>query len=117
MGIRLGKRNDLAPTKKTSQLRLSRRTAYLGNDGSGHQRHGSRFETDTVLGPHAAIVSIGGNQDTRIIDNRPHGFDRRPRRPSSEIRRRAASSSFAVKAPCSASHSATPASPARTSSA
>ncbi|MDQ1479308.1 MAG: hypothetical protein QOI44_169 [Actinomycetota bacterium] len=69
-----------------------------------------------MLRPNRACVSISCDERARVIDRRVHAV-RRVRRLRFASRLRAASSSSAVKAPCLASHSATPASPSRTTSA
>ena len=69
-----------------------------------------------MLRPSRAFVSISGDERAGVVDRRVHAV-RRVRRLRLASRRRAASSSSGLNAPCLASHSATPASPSRTTRA
>ena len=69
-----------------------------------------------MLRPDRAFVSISCNERACVVDRRVHAV-RRVRRLRLASRLRAASRSSGLNAPCRASHSATPASPSRTTRA
>jgi hypothetical protein len=107
----LGQAYHLTTSQQSPELSLGRRTADLNDNGSRYHRDEACLEPDPVLCPDPARVPIRRDQDRSIVDHRRHA-DRcsgllRP------IRRRAASSSSGVNAPCSASHSATAIRPSR----
>jgi hypothetical protein len=104
--------SDFAPAKKLPHLRLLRRAAGLRDHWSRYERHEPCFEAYSVLGPNVPFTAIGGDENARVVH---HGSHRRARLLAS--RRRAASSSCVVRAPCSASHSATASKPSRMRSA
>jgi len=66
-----------------------------------------------MLGPNSALGTIRRDQDACIIDNGLHRGERFRRAVFDPMRVRAAKSSAGVNVPCSASHSATAASPSR----
>jgi hypothetical protein len=101
----LGQANHLTPSQEPPELDLRRRAAHLNDNRSGDHWDDSGFQPHSVLGPDAADVTVSSNQDASVINNRRHA-----ERCSGLLiptRRRAASSSSRVSAPCSASHSAT----------
>jgi hypothetical protein len=66
-----------------------------------------------MVRPDSALVSIGADQNTTVVHDALHRLVRRDSRTPRLSRRRAAASSRAESAPCSASHSATAARPSR----
>jgi len=127
-------RNNLASAKHSAQLSLLRRATGLRDHWSRDERHESGLEVDSMLCPDASVVPISGNQDAGVVYYRPQeaflrtfragrssaragftgGFKEDATRVRASNRCRAAPSSASVNGPCSASHSATAASPSRT---
>ena len=103
----------LTPSEQASQRDLFGRPTRLRDDGRRYQWHDVRFETRSVVRPRPALVSVGGDQNSAVVDDALHRRVRRAPRASRLSRRRAASSSRSESAPCSASHSSTAARPSR----
>src|SRR6187551_749438 len=114
MGCCLVERDDFAAAKQAPHLCLLRRATGLSEHWRRYQRHQARFEPNAVFGPNPALGTVGRDQDARVIDNGLHRGERFRRVDFGSMRARAAKSSAGVKAPCSASHSATAARPSRT---
>jgi hypothetical protein len=74
----------------------------------------AEFQSDSMIGPDAAIVSIRRDQDASVVDD---GHDVRPAASSRWVcasRARASDTSSSVSGPFSRSHSATASNPSRT---
>src|SRR5437588_8837063 len=70
-----------------------------------------------MIGPDLPIVPLGGDQHAGVVEDAHAGRAELEPRISVATRRRAASSSASVRAPCSCSHSVTARSPSRMTSA
>ena len=55
--------------EETSQLNLASRAAHLGDGGRRRRRDGPHLKPDAVIGPNPAIVTLGGDQHTRVVDD------------------------------------------------
>ena len=115
MRLALAKWNDGAPSQEAPELGLLRGPADLGHHGRGNQWNKAKFQTDLVFSPRPSLVSIGGHENGGIVDNGAHAGRRAVRdvRSCARTLRRASFISSAVKRPCSSSHRATAARPAR----
>lgn len=116
MRVSVGERNDVASTKESAELHLATRAAHVRDNGRRDERDDTRFEPHAVLGPQCPIVALGRDERSRVVDGVVHA-PRGRRRVRAASRRRAASSSASVGAPCRCSHSRTATRPSRTSSA
>ena len=85
----------------------------LSDHGGRYHRNQARFQPNPVFRPNPALRTVGRDQDACVIDNGLHRGERFRRIVFGSMRARAARSSAGVNAPCSASHSATAASPSR----
>jgi hypothetical protein len=111
VGSLLSQAHHLTTSQQPAELDLRGRPADLNDDRGGNHGDDACLQPYSVLCPYAAAVAVRRNQDGSIVNHWRHA-DRcsGPRRP---MRRRAASSSSRVSAPCSASHSATAIRPSR----
>lgn len=105
--------HDVATAKEPPQLHLAWRPAHLGDYRPCCHWNNTQFEAGAVVSPDFAVVSVGSDQETCVVDD-AHA-ERRLLEPriSSATRSRAVRSSESVRGPCSASHSATAARPSR----
>src|ERR1044072_2233581 len=109
--------DDIASPEESVQLDLAIRAVGFGYDRRGRHGHDPELEPCAVVRPDGTVVTLGGDEHARVVDA-VHGWPARVRSPPARATRlRAAVSSASVKAPCSASHSATARRPSRTTSA
>ncbi len=109
-------RDDVAAAEEAPELHLSGRATGLGHDWGGRHWDDAGFEPCAMVGPDVTVVAVGGDQDTGVVDGGQ--ADRLRGVASSRATRcRAAAISSGVNAPLMRSHSATAASPSRTTSA
>ena len=115
-----GEGHNIAATKKAPKLSLATGPTDLGNHRGGRRRHEAQLEAGTVICPHRSVGSVSGDQGAGVVDD-SHADRLRARRAPAPIcvrtRSRATASSASLSDPCSASHSATAASPSRMSNA
>lgn len=113
------KRNDHAARQEAPELGLLRRPADLGHHRCGNQWKNAKFQTGLLLSPRPPLISIGGDENGRVVDNLVHAGRRTVRdvRSCSRTLRRASFISSALRRPCCFSHKATAAKPARRRSA
>jgi hypothetical protein len=116
MCIGWGESYDIASPEKATELGLAGGTAGLRDDWCGGDRNEPSLKPGAMLSPYGAIATICGNQYAGVVD-RAHAERLRGAESSSATRWRAAIVSSAVNAPFARSHSATAASPSRTTSA
>ncbi len=102
------------PRRNPPQLYLPSRAAHPGNHGRRRRRRSPDLEADTVIGPNVAIVTLGSDEHARVVDDAHAERVWAVATTSSATRRRAASISASLNAPCSFSHSETARSPSRT---
>lgn len=62
--------HDVAASQEPLQLSLSRRTAGLSNDWGGRDGNDTSLKSGSVLSPHVAVVAVGSDQNTGVVDCR-----------------------------------------------
>ena len=68
----LAKRNDYAPSQEAPELGLLWGPADLGDHRRGNQWNNAKFQTGLVFSPRSPLVSIGGYENGRVIDDVAH---------------------------------------------
>lgn len=108
--------HDVAAAQESPQLNLSGRATRLRDNGGRRPRNESNLQPRSMVCPHRAVVAICGNECAGVVDGAQAD---RVLGPVSSLatRRRAAAISSEVSSPLARSHSATAASPSRTTSA
>jgi hypothetical protein len=109
-------RDDVAPAKESPQLYLFGTATGLGHHWGSRYWDYASFKPGAMLGPDLTIVAVGCDQHAGVVDD-GHADRLRGVTSSSATRCRAMAISSGVNAPWRRSHSATAASPSRTTSA
>src|SRR5579884_2796052 len=115
MRLTLAKSSHHAPRQKAAQLDLLWRAADLRDHGRRHERNNAKFQTSLVFCPYPPVISICCYENGGVVDDIAHAGRRTGRavRSCARTMRRALVISLALNGPCSFSHSAMAAKPAR----
>ncbi|MDQ1394298.1 MAG: hypothetical protein QOF30_3275 [Acidimicrobiaceae bacterium] len=69
MGMRWCERLDIASAEETPELNLTMRPAYLGHYRRRGDRNETQLEPDAMIGPDLAVVALGADKHTCVVDD------------------------------------------------
>jgi hypothetical protein len=69
MGSFTNEADNVAAAKEPPQLYVAWRAAHLGNNRRSRQGNDAHFKSSTVVSPDRAVITIGGDQHTRVVDD------------------------------------------------